>query len=97
MQEPSERLPTESFVCFGIQDEGVPRVVDDARWHRDEASARRETNLKPVSQTAQHQSGVDAAELAMCLFELGMNAGGEDICFDEQGALGVAAGLGDEQ
>jgi hypothetical protein len=92
MEESSERLPAESLVRVGIQDEGMPCIVDDARWHRDEATVRVETDLEPISQSALHQGDVRRAELGMRLAEFVVNGRGEGVGFYEQGPLAVTAG-----
>jgi hypothetical protein len=77
MEESSERLPAESLVRVGIQVEGMPCIVDDARRHRDEATARGETDLEPVSQSALDQGDVGRAELGMRLAESVVNGRGK--------------------
>jgi len=97
VEESPERLPAESLVRVGIQDEGMPCIVDDARWHRDEASARGETDLEPIPQSALDQRDVGCAELGMRLAELVVNGRGKGVGFYEQGTLAVTARREGEQ
>jgi len=97
MQKSSERLPAESFVRLRVEDEGMPCIVDDARWHRDEASARGEADLEPISQSALDQRDVGCAELGMRLAELVVNGRGKGVGFYEQVTFSVTARREGEQ
>lgn len=97
VEESSERLPAESLVRVGVQDQSMRCIVDDARWHRDEASMRGEANLDPISQSALHQRDVGPAEPGIRLAELIVNGRGQGVGFYEQIAVAVKVGRGGEQ